>query len=385
MRPLAASAAAPEQDVEQGAAQDPVEARRLAAVRRYNVLDTPPDGAFDRVTSLAARLFDVPISVVSIVDEDRIWFKSRHGLDARELPRDPGLCASAILHGEPWIVSDAKNDPRTLTNPLVASDFGLRFYAGAPLATSDGHNLGVLAVLDFKPRAPAEAEIAALRDLAAIVVDELELRLAANALLAETRKNAELTSAAAVAEALVITLAAHDAYTADHSREVVALSGAVARELGLSADEIRDVEQVALLHDLGKLMIPRSLLHKQGRLDKSELTILRGHPAAGAAIVESIPEIAHIAPSILAEHERWDGTGYPRGLAGEDIPIASRITLLCDAYQAMISDRPYRKALMHADALRELKRGSGGQFCPTTVLALLAVLVARDRDADSAP
>ncbi len=155
------------------------EEARLAAVRRYDILDTPPDGTFDRITSLAARLFDVPICIVSIVDTDRIWFKSHHGLEVDEIPRDPGLCASAILHEDPWVVTDAQKDPRTLTNPLVASDFGLQFYAAAPLKTADGYNLGTINIIDLKPRTATEKEIALLQDLAGIVMDELELRLAA--------------------------------------------------------------------------------------------------------------------------------------------------------------------------------------------------------------
>src|SRR5687767_9179452 len=123
------------------------EADRLAALRRYDILDTPPDGAFDRITALAARLFDVPIAIVSVVDTDRIWFKSARGLpDVAEIERAPGLCASAILQDQPWVVTDAANDPRTLANPLVAGAFGLRFYVGVPLTTSDGHNLGTLCV-----------------------------------------------------------------------------------------------------------------------------------------------------------------------------------------------------------------------------------------------
>jgi sigma-B regulation protein RsbU (phosphoserine phosphatase) len=152
---------------------------RLAAVRRYDVLDTPPDGAFDRVTSLAARHFGVPISIVSIVDSDRIWFKSHHGVQVQEIGRDPGLCASAILQDGPWIVEDAAIDPRTLANPLVAGDFGLRFYAGVPLTTSDGYNLGTLCLLDQEPRRLTGEEAATLADMAAIVMDELELRLSA--------------------------------------------------------------------------------------------------------------------------------------------------------------------------------------------------------------
>jgi sigma-B regulation protein RsbU (phosphoserine phosphatase) len=149
----------------------------MEAVRRYDVLDTPPDGAFDRITALAARHFGVPISIVSIVDTDRIWFKSHHGLDVDEIGRDPGLCASAILQDGPWIVEDASSDARTLANPLVAGEFGLRFYAGAPLTTREGHNLGTLCVIDHEPREVSEDDAGVLRDLAAIVVDELELRL----------------------------------------------------------------------------------------------------------------------------------------------------------------------------------------------------------------
>ena len=163
----------------------PQEAQRLAAVRRYDILDTPPDGAFDRVTRIAARIFAVPISIVSIVDADRIWFKSHHGLEVEEIPRGPGLCASAILHDDPWVLTDAKADPRSLANPLVAGDFGLRFYAGVPLRTRDGHNLGTLCVIDREPRPVTEEQIAQLRDLAAIVMDELELRLSAKRSIGE--------------------------------------------------------------------------------------------------------------------------------------------------------------------------------------------------------
>ena len=154
------------------------EAGRLAAVRRYDVLDTPPDGAFERITALAAKHFGVPIAIVSIVDSDRIWFKAHHGVDVPEIGRDPGLCASAILGDGAWVVENAAADPRTLANPLVAGELGLRFYAGAPLTTHDGYNLGTLCVIDREPRAFSAADEATLTDLAAVVMDELELRLA---------------------------------------------------------------------------------------------------------------------------------------------------------------------------------------------------------------
>lgn len=151
----------------------------MAAVRRYDVLDSPPDGAFDRITALAARRLGVPIAIVSIVDEDRIWFKSHHGLPVQQIDREPGLCASAILGNTPYLIEDARKDPRSLANPLVAGDFGLRFYAAVPLTTGDGHNLGTLCVIDKEPRRIEEAQVEDLQDLASVVMDQLELRLAA--------------------------------------------------------------------------------------------------------------------------------------------------------------------------------------------------------------
>jgi signal transduction histidine kinase len=152
---------------------------RLAAVRRYDVLDTPPDGAFDRITALAARICHVPISTITIVDEDRIWFKSTHGIEVDEIGRDPGLCASAVIDFEPYVVTDATTDARAMSNPLVRGELGLRFYVGVPLTTAEGYRLGTLNVIDVAPREISDEELAHLEDLAAIVVDELELRLAA--------------------------------------------------------------------------------------------------------------------------------------------------------------------------------------------------------------
>lgn len=153
------------------------EPARIAAVHDYAILDTPPDGTFDKITALAAKLFDVPIAIVSIVDIDRIWFKSHHGIEVEQIDRDPGLCASAILQDQVWVVEDATVDPRALANPLVAGDFGLEFYAGAPLKTRDGHNLGTLCILDVKPRPMSEDEQVTLADLAGLVIQDMELRL----------------------------------------------------------------------------------------------------------------------------------------------------------------------------------------------------------------
>lgn len=156
-----------------------VEEARLAAVRRYDILDSPPDGAFDRIAALAATMFAVPIALVTIVDEARIWFKSLYGLEGpREIPRDPGLCASAIYQDDPYIVTSARSDPRTISNPLVAG-LGVQFYAAAPLVNSGGHRLGTLCIIDRKTRRFSQQQAEMLKALAAVVVDEMELRLAA--------------------------------------------------------------------------------------------------------------------------------------------------------------------------------------------------------------
>lgn len=172
------------------------ESARLAALRRYDILDTPPDGSFDHVAQVAARLFDVPIAIISLVDNDRIWFKAKHGIDVEQIDRDPGLCASAILQSEPYLLTDASRDPRSLANPLVAGDFGLRFYLAAPLRTSDGYNLGTICVIDRKPRAVRQEQIEQLQALADVVIDQMELRLSARNAVADLQKAVEQKDAA---------------------------------------------------------------------------------------------------------------------------------------------------------------------------------------------
>jgi len=156
------------------------ETERLAALQRYKVLDTPPEVAFDRITNLAARLFKLSIALISLIDESRAWFKSCVGFGASEVPRDDALCSFAVLTDEPLIIPDTRLDDRFTCNPFVQSEPGVRFYAGAPLLTQDGFNLGTLCLLDTKPHdALTDEQKATLVNLAAMVVDELELRLAA--------------------------------------------------------------------------------------------------------------------------------------------------------------------------------------------------------------
>ena len=175
-------------------------------------------------------------------------------------------------------------------------------------------------------------------------------------------------------QALLAAIEARDAYTGEHSRSVVDLSVRVAEELKLASREIEQLEQVALLHDVGKVAIPDTVLQKRGPLTAAEFELVRTHPVVGARIVSSVSDLAHLAPAIRSGHERWDGLGYPDGLSGDDIPVPSRITFVCDAYDAMISERPYRPPLAPKEAHAEVRRNIGSQFCPRAATALLDVL-----------
>jgi diguanylate cyclase (GGDEF)-like protein len=156
------------------------EFERLNALRRYAILDTPPEGVFDRITALAAEMLEVPVAVVSIVDTSRVWMKSLHGpFPHREIGRLPALCGAAIGHDGVYVVENASADPRTQEHPLVAGPFGLEFYAGVPLRTHDGHVLGMLSCMDTRPRGATRQQLRLLETLAAIVMDEIELRRSA--------------------------------------------------------------------------------------------------------------------------------------------------------------------------------------------------------------
>jgi putative nucleotidyltransferase with HDIG domain len=164
---------------------------------------------------------------------------------------------------------------------------------------------------------------------------------------------------------------ADHAYTGDHSREVVELSLAVADELRLSPVERRRVEFGALLHDVGKLAVPKEIIDKPGPLDAEEWEIIRGHTIEGEAMLAKVGGVLGDAGAVVrASHEHWDGAGYPDALRGDAIPIEARIVSCCDAYSAMTTNRSYRPARSAAAALAELRRCAGAQFDPTVVEAL---------------
>ena len=179
---------------------------RLNKLRQYYLLDTPPERAFDRITALSARIFDVPISLVTLIDETRQWFKSIYGLDLRETARDIAFCAYTILTDDVLVTTDASKDPRFEDIPLVLGHPNIRFYAGAPLKTADGYNLGTLCILDTQPRDPLTREQQhILSQLAATVMDEIELRLVTVAAARKMAAGKDEAAVAAMAERLELS------------------------------------------------------------------------------------------------------------------------------------------------------------------------------------
>lgn len=181
----------------------------------------------------------------------------------------------------------------------------------------------------------------------------------------------------ATLSALADAIDARDPYTRRHSDEAAEMATAVARGLGLPEHDVETVRLAAILHDIGKLGTPDRVLCKTGPLTDDERAVIRRHPDIGADIVGQIPFLRRVADVVRHHEERYDGTGYPAGLAGEAIPTGSRIVAVVDAYSAMTTDRPYRKALTHGQALEELRRHSGTQFCPVTVAAFIRVMDGR--------
>src|SRR3954452_6436254 len=177
---------------------------------------------------------------------------------------------------------------------------------------------------------------------------------------------------------------ADDNYTAYHCRSVVELATAVGQELKLKPDDLQELEIAALLHDVGKFAIPKEILNKPARLTEAEFELMKTHTVEGQALLDRIGgRLARVGTIVRSCHERWDGRGYPDGLLGEEIPLAARIVFCCDAYSAMTTDRPYRKAMPRSEAITELRANAGSQFEPRIVDALVHVLDGAEEVAES--
>ncbi|WP_354697929.1 hypothetical protein DSM112329_03587 [Paraconexibacter sp. AEG42_29] len=323
-----------------------------------------------RICEFAQELLGVDIAYATEHDATHQHFRAlvgdgpSFGVDAAtSLPLEQTYCAAILAGRLPALMTDLTEHAEAMALPVTAAA-RVGSYVSVPIVDATGTARGTLCGASHGARPDlGDRDVAFLRVLAAVLAHHLEADDA-------TDRRATAASARALAAAVEI----RDRYTADHSAEVVELARRVAAEMGVTPAEAREAQQVALLHDLGKLGIADAILQKPGPLTDAEWRVMRTHPDLGAAIVAIVPELAHLADAIRAEHERWDGAGYPRGLTGEEIPLASRITFVCDAFHAMTSDRPYRAALGAAEALEEIAAQRGRQFCPRSVDGLLAVV-----------
>jgi PAS domain S-box-containing protein len=325
-----------------------------------------------RLLELARGQLDMPVSFLTRLDGDSYVFAHFAGEHERfgvaegdAMPLSDTYCQRMLDGRIGSTIADLEAEAKTCNLDLTKS-LGLRAYAGVPVHLRSGEIYGTLCAVDTRPH-PELSErhaklLGFLSDLAAELIDD------------ETEQQAirRVQASATGVRTLLVALVARDFYTGEHSKQVVQLASAVAGRLGLDQDATRDVEQVALLHDIGKVGIPDAILQKQGPLDEQEWQLMRQHPVVGEHIIAGTPGLSHLAPAMRAEHEHWDGSGYPDGLAGEQIPLASRITLACDALNAMTSDRPYRPAMTLKRARQELRSCAGTQFDPQTIQALLA-------------
>jgi PAS domain S-box-containing protein len=330
-----------------------------------------PEG-IGRLLELTRTQLDMPVAFLTRLHGDSYVFErfagdpTALGISEGDGMTLVGSHCELLLDGRmPTTVCDLAANPVTSTLDLTGK-LGLRAYAGVPVRLRCGDVYGTLSAVDTRPHSELgerQAELLGfLGELAAeLIEDETDKPEAQRA-----------EAAAAGVRTLLVALQARDFYTSAHSQQVVEFASAVARRLGLDPGAIRDIEQVALLHDIGKVGIPDAILQKQGPLDEQEWELMRQHPIVGEHIIAGTPGLSHLAPAIRAEHEHWDGGGYPDGLSGDRIPQASRITLACDALHAMTSDRPYRPARTLECAQQELRACAGTQFDPLVIKALLA-------------
>ncbi len=272
---------------------------------------------------------------------------------------DEGMMRDVFISGEAVSCSDC-------AQLGAAYDRSAGRAGGAAPIRWDDEVRGALAVVakpDAEPFGETHLELLTrLADLAAVTLEQGDMH-----------ERLEMAHASGI-EALTAAIDLHDSYTWAHSQSVMALAERVARRLGFDEAALAEISLAARLHDVGKIGVPDAILLKQGPLDDEEWEIIHCCPRWGAEMIERFPRLGNVTTIVRCLHEHWNGGGYPEGIAGEDIPLASRVVLACDAYDAMTRDRPWRDAFEPWDAINKLRRGAGLQFDPTVVDALTATL-----------
>jgi diguanylate cyclase (GGDEF)-like protein len=329
------------------------------------------DAILERVVELTAGLLGSPRTSVWLEDDDG-WLVPRalHGHDERQRadvlvrryrPQKFPSSRVVVLAPEQVLEIDASPLDRAAS------------YALAPL-DADGRAGFIVAALPSEGQY-GERELRLLGGLA----DQARLAIAS----ANTYEGLERTFVSTI-EALANALEANDEYTSTHARWITDLAIRVGRELGLDERALKRLELGALLHDIGKIGVPTTILSKPGRLTAEEREIVQKHPVLGERIIAPIDRLQDVRPIVRHCHERWDGRGYPDGLVGAAIPLEARIIFVCDAYHAMTTDRPYRRRLGHPEAVRRLREAAGTQFDPLVVEVCIRALADLRSDSASA-
>ncbi|MHB1006234.1 MAG: HD-GYP domain-containing protein [Chloroflexota bacterium] len=319
----------------------------------------------DQVLDIAHAAVKVDGSSIMLLDPEtrQLRFAATRGID-RRLTREYRISLDHPAISELWpgqgplIIRDVEKVP-AFRAILVRS--AIRSFFGIPLVTRDTL-VGFLNVHRTRVSNLRPEEIALLSVLAS------QAAVAIN----QSRLNADLRHRYLdTVSVLASAMEVNDPYTLGHSRRVAAISRLVAEELGLSRSTREAVEVAALLHDIGKLGVSNQTLRKLGQLSPEERVEVRTHASLGALVLREADTLRDILPAVLHHHERWDGTGYPKGLAGEAIPLIARVIGAADAYEVMMAGRSYREARRPAAAIAEMKREAGRQFDPNVVNALV--------------
>jgi putative nucleotidyltransferase with HDIG domain len=345
------------------------------------------DDVADMLAGLARHLtevLDADGCLVSVIDSEHGTIRSRAGF-ARPPYRwrrtatehriaDYPQTARVIATGRPCRCTlEAGADP---AEARWLMELGFRSLMMLPLPVED-EPYALIEIYDRTTRVFADTEVRLCQAMA------LEAgRMVAHARLQERLEDAYFATLGTLAAALE----AKDAYTNDHAGQIAELAGALCEHLEIPSGDARLIRLGALLHDIGKIGIPEAILHKPGPLEEDEWAVMYEHPRIGARILEPVPYFADLVPLVAASHERVDGSGYPLGLSGSEIPLGARLIAVCDAFHAMTEDRVYRRALPLEEALAEIERCAGTQFDEECAAALLDVVrtqgwprVTRDR------
>ncbi len=275
-------------------------------------------------------------------------------LQAYRIPLEKGVVGYVARTGEAVILNDPHQDPRFLRDLEKQTGYTTRNLMAIPLIHK-GRRIGVAEVLNHRegPYTAEDLEVfRALGEMAAVAIQNARLYADLERLFRESLR------------ALVAAIDARDPYTAGHSERVAQYAVWMGEGLGLSREEQHQLELAALFHDIGKISIPDAVLLKAGRLSEEEYHLIQSHPERGVEILRHIRQFEPILPAVRHHHERWDGQGYPDGLAGEEIPLFARIIAYVDTYDALTTDRPYRRGFSPERALQILQENAGTQLDP---------------------